>query len=390
MRTSLVLAALISTWAAQATAKSYELSDAQLDQIAAGADFAQTNLVSNQPGLAANTNPNVVNPWGLAQTETSPLWVSDNGSGKSTVHTSTGASTGLVVNIPAPGGGAGAPTGAVTNPSTTDFAVSQGGKSGASRFLFATEDGTIAGWSPSVNANAAVIAVNQASQGAVFKGLTIAQQGSSDRLFAADFANGRVDVFDNNFRSVGSFTDPSVPAGFAPFNVQNVNGALIVTFAKRQARGTDDQPGRGNGIVDVFDTSGTLIRRLATGGTLNSPWGVTLAPANFGQFSNALLVGNFGDGRVNAFDPVSGRFLGQVTKPGGQPLTIDGLWALHPTQGRSNSLTFSAGPNGEKNGLIGTLKPTQTTTAATTTGATTTAAAAGPKAARTPVAMHGR
>lgn len=363
MRAPLVLAALLSTWAAQATAKSFELTDSQLDQIAAGADFAQTNLISDRPGVAANTDPNLVNPWGLAQTATGPLWVSDNGTGKSTVYSNAGTSTGTVVTIPAPGGGAGAPTGTVVNPSTTDFTISQGGNTAASRFLFSTEDGTIAAWSPSVNATSAVIAVNDAAQGAVFKGLTIAQKGSSDRLFAADFANGRVDVFDSRFRSLGSFTDPNVPAGFAPFNVQSINGALFVTFAKREAHGTDDQPGVGNGLIDVFDTNGTFIRRLATGGTLNSPWGVTLAPANFGQFSNALLVGNFGDGRVNAFDPVSGRFLGQVTKPGGQPLTIDGLWALHPSQGSSNSVTFSAGSNGEKNGLVGTLQPAPTVTA---------------------------
>jgi len=201
MRTSFVLAALLSTWAAQATAKSFELTDAQLDRVTAGADFAQNNLISDRPGVAANTDPNLVNPWGLAQTTTGPLWVADNGSGKSTVYSNAGVPTTTVVNIPAPSGGAGAPTGAVANPTTTDFTINQGGKTGASVFLFATEDGTIAGWSPSVNASNAVIAVNQASQGAVFKGITIAQQGNSDRLFAADFANGRVDVFDSQFHS---------------------------------------------------------------------------------------------------------------------------------------------------------------------------------------------
>lgn len=337
------------------------LSDAQMDAVTAGTDFAVTNLVANKSGVAPNTDPNLVNSWGLATPPSGPLWVANNGTGTATMYRN-GKPQSQVVNIPAPGGGMGAPTGVAFN-SQSDFMISAAGKSGPSTFLFATEDGTIAGWNSSVNQSQAVLAVDQSSQGAVFKGLAITPVGSSDQLFAADFHNNRVDVFNNQFKQVGSFTDSTVPAGFAPFDVQAINGNLFVSFAKQNSEAHDDVAGPGNGFIDVFTTGGKLVHRLVSNGPLNSPWGMIIAPPNFGDFANALLVGNFGDGKINAFDPTSGRFLGTLTGTNGQPLFIDGLWSLHPSPSNALTLTFSSGPNAEKNGLLGQISPAPAQTA---------------------------
>lgn len=369
MRGRFVLAAGLGLLAAPAFADPITLSDAQLDAVAAGTDFSTTNLVADKPGVAANTDPDLVNPWGLARAPGGPLWVADNGSGKSTVYNrTTGAKLPLTVTIPVPGGGTSAPTGAVFNRSDRDdFIVKANGKSGRSAFLFATEDGTIAGWSPRVNRNQAVIAVDQSKQGAVFKGLTQGVAADSDRLFAADFAHNRVDIFDGQFRQVGSFTDSTVPSGFAPFNVQSLNGSLYVSFAKRQTNGTDDVAGVGNGFIDVFDSTGHLQRRLVSNGPLNSPWGMTIAPQSFGQFAGSLLVGNFGDGKVHAFDPTTGKAMGELMMANGKPLVVDGLWSLR--RGPNGSVTFSAGPNDEKDGLLGTIQAASTSKPPTATTA---------------------
>ena len=361
MKGRFALAASVCLFVVPAFADPITLSDAQLDAVAAGTDFSTTNLVANQPGVASHTDPDLVNPWGLAHAPSGPLWVADNGTGKSTVYNrNTGAKMSLTVTIPVPGGGTSAPTGTVFNLSDSgDFVVKANGKSGQSAFLFATEDGTIAGWNPKVSQNKAVITVNQSKQGAVFKGLTQGRVGESDRLYAADFAHNRVDIFDSQFHQVGSFTDTKLPSGFAPFNVQNLNGKLYVSFAKREAKGADDVPGVGNGFIDVFDTAGHFQHRLVSKGVLNSPWGMTIAPKNFGQFADSLLVGNFGDGKVHAFDPNTGHSLGELTMSNGKPLAIDGLWAL--SRGPNGSVTFSAGPNDEKNGLIGTIHPASAT-----------------------------
>lgn len=352
MRRASVLALGLAMTSLPALASPVRLSDALLDAVTAGTDFAVSNLVSDQAGQAKNTDPNLVNPWGLVTSPRGTVRVADNGTGVSTSYAGDGTpQSSPAITIPAPGGGTAAPSGAVTN-RTDDFTVSANGKTGRSAILFATEDGTIAGWSPSVNKSQAVIAVDQSSQGAVFKGLTLGRVGNSDELFAADFHNGKVDVFNSQFQQVGSFTDKTVPTGFAPFNVQNIQGQLYVTFAKQNSAAHDDVAGNGNGFIDVFNTSGQLQRRLVSGGPLNSPWGLTLAPKDFGAFANDLLVGNFGNGAVDAFDPKTGKFLGSLTGTNGQPLTIDGLWSLRSSQG---NVLFTAGPDGEQHGLLGSI-----------------------------------
>jgi uncharacterized protein (TIGR03118 family) len=337
------------------------------------ASFLQTNLISDISGMAAVTDPNLVNPWGIAFAPTGPFWINDNGAGVSTVYDGTGhptpAGTPLVVTIPLPPGntGASAPTGIVFN-TTTDFVITANGKTGAAVFLFATEDGTISAWSPAVNATNAILEVDNsttpsADSHAVYKGLALGSNNNGNFLFATNFRAGTVDVFDKNFAKVtlpGAFTDPNIPAGFAPFGIRNIGGNLFVTYAKQDADQHDDVAGPGNGYVDVFDTSGNLLHRFATQGTLDSPWGMTVASAKFGSFSKAILIGNFGDGHINAFDPTSGAFLGQLTDVGNGPLTIHGLWGLAFGNGAKgsdpNALYFSAGINGEQDGLFGSLR----------------------------------
>jgi uncharacterized protein (TIGR03118 family) len=279
-----------------------------------------------------------------------------------------------VVTIPAPGGGpGGAATGNVFNP-TGGFAVSQGGVSGPGQFLFATEDGTISGWNPAVDPARALIAVDRSGVrqgrflGAVYKGLALAQSSPAGFLFATDFRFGVVEEFDAGFRLVRSFTDPALAADcplpgqcFAPFGIQDIGGDLYVSFALQNKAHHDDVAGAGNGFVDVFGTSGTLIRRFASGGPLNSPGGLALAPAGFGAFSNDLLAGNFGDGRISAFDLATGAFLGQLQDPTGHPVTINGLWGLAfgngGLAGDTTTLFFAAGLNDEADGLFGTIRP---------------------------------
>jgi uncharacterized protein (TIGR03118 family) len=334
------------------------------------ADFSQTNLVSNVAGQAPVTDARLVNPWGVAINPAGAIWVANNNSGVSSLYTGTGAEfpvgSPLTVTIPTPAGGTppSAPTGVVFN-STSDFVVSSGGQSAPALFIFATEDGTISAWSQTVDGTNAIREVDNSASGAVYKGLALGSNASGNFLFAANFNTGKVDVFDTHFAAAklaGSFTDPD-PAltGFAPFDIRNINGQLFVTYAKQDAAKHDDVAGPGNGFVDVFDTNGILIKRFATQGTLNSPWGLTLAPTGFGGFNNALFVGNFGDGRVNAFDASSGASLGQLNNTTGSPLTIDGLWSLNfglgGTAGDPNTLYFTAGPNNQNNGLFGTLLP---------------------------------
>lgn len=352
--------AMAGLFAGSALAAPVKLNDAQLNAVVAGVNVLNLEIVgkiADQPGVAPVTDPSLVNAWGLSAAPGGPLWVANNGTGTSTVYdNSSFAKLPLTVNIAAPGGGPAAPTGTVFTSLTGDsFQVTAAGKTGHSLFLFATEGGTIAGWSPSVNGTEAINAVDMSGQGAVFKGLALAQDdGGPPRLFAADFINNRVDMFNSRFQSVGAFTDPSLPAGYAPFNVQALQGRIYVTFALH-GDGHDEAHGAGLGYVDVFNTSGRLIRRLISGGPLNAPWGLTIAPYSFGHLGGALLVGNFGDGAVNAFDPNSGRFLGQL-KAGGAPVSIDGLWALR--NGPDGTVIFSSGPNHEANGLVGVIRPT--------------------------------
>ena len=336
--------------------------------------YLQTNMVSDIPGMAPVTDPNLKNPWGLSSSPTSPIWSSDNNAGVATLYSiANGAATPipLVVQIPAPGDvPGGAPTGTVFSGSS-GFVVSKSGKSGASRFVFATEDGTIVGWNPAIDLTHGVIAVDNSTTvdsagdvGAVYKGLAIDSASAGTRLYAANFRFATIDVFDTTFTQVhlaGSFSDAGIPADFAPFNVQNLGGQLYVTYAKQNAVKHDDVSGLGNGFVDVFDLNGNLIRRLASGGTLNSPWGLAMAPSTFGHFHDNLLVGNFGDGRISGFDLATGRFRGQLDDGQGGVVHISGLWGLRVGNGGRggdpNAVYFAAGINEEADGLFGSIQP---------------------------------
>ena len=344
--------------------------------------YQQTNLVSDLPGRAAHTDTHLVNPWGMALADTGPFWVSDNGTGVATLYDGTGQpflpppSSPLVVTIPGS-----TPTGQVFNPQafvsmSSDFIVkdSVSGKSGPSFFIFATEDGTISGWNPFVPpppaggfSTKAIRVVDNSATGAVYKGLALGRTPAGNFLYAANFHAGNIDVFDKDFKPVslaGSFSDPEIPAGFAPFNIQNLGNQLYVTYAKQDAAKHDDVAGEGNGFVNVFDTSGNFIQRIASRGKLNSPWGLALAPAGFGKFSHDLLIGNFGDGRINAFDLSTDTRRGQLRDLDGKPITIDGLWALTfgrdgQSNGPTNLLFFTAGIDKEQHGLFGSLKACQ-------------------------------
>jgi uncharacterized protein (TIGR03118 family) len=335
--------------------------------------YLQTNLVSNIPGMAQVTDPNLKNPWGLSSSSSSPLWAADNNAGVATLYSiANGAATPvpLVVQIPAPGNvPGGAPTGTVFSASSS-FVVSKDGKSGPSPFLFATEDGTIVGWNPVVDLFHGIIAVDNSAAvdsagdvGAVYKGLAIDSASAGTHLYAANFRFATVDVFDSTFQPVklaGSFSDPSIPAGFAPFGIQNLGGQLYVTYAKQNAAKHDDVKGLGNGFVDIFDLNGNLVRRFASQGSLNSPWGLAVAPSTFGHFHNDLLVGNFGDGRINGFDLASGAFTGQLGNGQGGAIQIDGLWGLRVGNGGRggdpNFVYFAAGINEEADGLFGSIQ----------------------------------
>jgi uncharacterized protein (TIGR03118 family) len=358
-----------------------------------GNSYVQTNLVSDLPGVAAATDPNLINPWGITASATSPMWISDNGTGVSTLYNGAGTVIPLVVTIPPPAGGTGAaPTGTVFN-TTTQFLV--GGN--PAKFLFATEDGTISGWN---GGTAAVLEVDNSSSGAVYKGLALGANASGPLLYATNFHDGTVDVYDGTWALAnlsGGFVDWFLPKGYAPFGIMTTpDNHVIVTYAMQDAAMHDDVAGYGHGFVDEFDADGNLVRRLISGGELDSPWGLAMAPDGFGQFGGALLVGNFGDGRINAYhlrgshgmqaassdmggqdDFFRGRFfgpgatfLGTLRDPDGHPITNLGLWALHFGSGSANggaatSLYFTAGIPGsvgtldvlEQHGLFGVLNP---------------------------------
>jgi uncharacterized protein (TIGR03118 family) len=330
--------------------------------------FAQTNLVSDGFVPAATTDPNLINPWGIAHSPTSPFWVSDNGMGVTTVYTGAGAKVNVggfnAITIAAPPGqtAPASPTGDVFNIAGSGFNISSGGHTGSSVFIFATEDGTISGWNPNVNSgSSSVLAVDnsQSGTGAVYKGLAIGQTEDGTFLYAANFRNGTVDVFDQNFKQVNSFTDPNVPAGYAPFNVQVLDNHLFVTFALQNDAKHDDVAGAGHGFVDEFDLEGNMLHRVASGGVLDSPWGLAIAPPGFGEFANDLLVGNFGDGTINVFNPKNDHFLGKLEGANGAPITIGDLWALIPGTGNAgsdpNKIYFTAGVQNELHGLFGSL-----------------------------------
>jgi uncharacterized protein (TIGR03118 family) len=310
-------------------------------------------------GLAAVTDPNLVNPWGLSVGPTGPWWVSDNGAGLSTLYDGTGAIQSLVVTIPNVPGLAdpSTPTGTVFNGST-DFAVAAGKPA---KFIFDTEEGTIVGW----NSGTVGVLVANDSGSAVFKGLASGQINGANVLYAANFGTGRIDVFDATFKpmTLGSaaFRDRLLPPNYAPFNVQNIGGSIYVTYAQKEAGSIDNLDGPGRGFVAVFTEAGVLTRRLEWGFWFDAPWGVALAPSGFGRFSGMILVGQFGSGKIAAFDPSNGRFQGMVRTAHRKALQIDGLWALEfgngSTAGPTTTLFFTAGIDAGGHGLFGTITP---------------------------------
>jgi uncharacterized protein (TIGR03118 family) len=320
--------------------------------VAAGGRYAVHALTSDRAGAADNQDPNLVNAWGLAAGPTSPWWVADNGSNLSTLSDGTGKPLPLVVRV------AGAPTGTVFNGTPNAFPVN----GAAGLFLFDTEGGTILGWN---TGTAAMQEVDMSSAGAVFKGLAIATTPAGPRIYATDFHNGAVDVFGADWQPVkhAGFKDRSLPRHYAPFGIQAIGKRIFVTYAKQQAHSDDEAHGHGLGLVDEYDLTGHLRARVARHGRLNAPWGLAMAPANFGRFSGDLLVGNFGDGRITAYGRRHGHFVpaGQLRAAGGKPVQIDGLWALEFGMGAANngptdSLFFTAGPNDEKHGMFGTIR----------------------------------
>ncbi|MBO0846878.1 MAG: TIGR03118 family protein [Nocardioides sp.] len=336
--------------------------------------YQQINMVSDQPGVAPLTDPDLVNAWGMSfipgtdAAPGSPLWVSDNGTDKTTLYAGSpaGSPTGMVTKVRAIDVTSGVPTGQVFNTDSTGFVVhNAAGASAPALFLFATESGAIDGWNPSVGATVTEVGRDNGAN-AVYKGLAIATASDGHTyLYAANFRSGRVEAYDDTFTPVelpgGLFVDPRIPAGYAPFNVQELDGQLYVTYAKQDPGLEDDVAGQGHGFVDVFTNDGAFVKRLVTRGVLDSPWGLAMAPADFGRFSGDLLVGNFGNGRINAFSPTNGHFEGQLRGSDGQPITIDGLWALMFGNGnaaKTNELLFSAGPNDESNGLLGKIVAT--------------------------------
>jgi uncharacterized protein (TIGR03118 family) len=375
------------------------------DRTALSGNVLQTNLVSDLPGVAKVQDPNLVNPWGISESGGSPFWVSDNNAGVSTLYNTAGTPQSLVVSIPAPGdplGATGTPTGTVFNidgGAAGGFKVTGVSATGAAAslpaiFLFATEDGTIVGWNPGVNPTGfapgkagtyGIIAVDNsanpsAADGAVYKGLTIAtgpggpifagDANSTTVLYAANFRSGQVEVYDSTFHRVTlpatAFADADLPRGYAPFNVQVLGGKVYVTYARQNADRHDDAAGPHRGFVDVFNLDGSPglaggEARLASRGPLDSPWGLALAPPSFGSLAGSLLVGNFGDGTINAFNPTTGASLGALKDPDGETIRIDGLWALKVGNGGNggdaNTVYFTAGLAGERHGLFGSLTP---------------------------------
>jgi uncharacterized protein (TIGR03118 family) len=325
-----------------------------------GGQYQQTNLISDIPGVARITDPSLVNPWGQAASPTSPLWVADNGADVSTLYQG-GVNGGipkivpLVVSIPG-----GAPTGVVFNP-TNDFVVRVGKQSAPANFIFDSESGRITAWSKMVSGTNAQVEFS--SPHAVYKGLALASVHGAGYLYAANFHAGRIDVFNGRFKKIrlsGRFRDARIPTGFAPFDIQLLGGKLYVSYAKQDAARHDDVAGPGNGFVDVYDTSGHLLRRLISRGDLNSPWGLALAPSSFGSFGGDLLVGNFGDGAIHAYDPTTGAAKGQLMNTDGNPILINGLWALrfgNGTFASSKTLVFTAGIGDESHGLLGEITP---------------------------------
>jgi uncharacterized protein (TIGR03118 family) len=336
--------------------------------LGAANNYLVHNLVSDLPDVADHVDTNLVNPWGNGFSGGSPFWIGNNGTGTSTLYDGEGDKIALTVNIPGPAGSSspGAVSGVMFNSASPSFAVAAG-KPAA--FLFCTEDGTISGWNSSVNATNAQIMVDNSKAGAVYKGCAIGGASTAPMLYAADFVLGRIDVWDGNMNPItnaGAFADTAIPTGFGPFNIQNMGGKLYVAYAKVEAQGIDDVPGAGNGYIAVFDYSGNLQSTLISQGSLNSPWGMAIAPATFGDFAGNLLVSNFGDGTINAFDVTTGVWKAALSDLMGDPISIPGIWSINFGNGGKGgdtaTLYFTAGISGygapvESHGLLGSIQP---------------------------------
>jgi uncharacterized protein (TIGR03118 family) len=311
--------------------------------------YQVTNLITSA------TDSDLINPWGVSLSGGSPMWVSDNGTGKATLYAINPATQaivkqGLIVSIP----GDGSVTGQAFNSAAASGAFN------SDNFLFVSEDGTVSGWRGALGTAAEVL--KTADTANVYKGSTLVTTGGNVYLLEANFRSGAIDVMKGSAAApalAGNFTDPGLPAGYAPFNVQNIGGTIYVTYALQDGAKHDEVPGAGNGFVSKFDVNGNFLGRVASNGPLNAPWGVALAPASFGDFAGDLLIGNFGDGRINAYNPSGGPSLGPLTNPSGTPIAIDGLWALsfgnNGNGGSANSLYFTAGPASESQGVLGVI-----------------------------------
>jgi len=335
------------------------MSGCKKDKSVSNQDFEDVRLVASNSsyGSSVRVDPNFINGWGIAFSPTGNVWISAQGAGTSVIYDKTGLQVLSAVTIPTSGATTGGePTGQVFNSSTTDFMIPN---SAAAKFIFAGTDGVISAWT----SGGAAIRVVDNSSTAAYTGLAIGSDGGANFLYAANFKANRIDVFDKNFAAVSkTFTDPSLPSGYAPFNIQNVGGQLYVMYAKVEEATGEEEKGAGFGYVDIYSTNGTFVKRFASQGTLNAPWGIAMAPSGFiKDHSSAILIGNFGDGRITAFD-ASGTALGTLMKNDGNALEIDGLWGIGfapstATGVDPNWLFYAAGPNDENDGLFGYVKP---------------------------------
>ncbi|HJY39718.1 MAG TPA: TIGR03118 family protein [Steroidobacteraceae bacterium] len=362
LRASLV-SAILSVAAAGALADDrHDHDDNRPDEF-----YRNTPLVSNGAVPANFTDPHLINGWGVAFNPQGFVWVNSADGNVAVLYDGNGQPspqpTRLIVEVPGPDGTPGNPTGIVFS-AGTDFVVTKGGVSGPARFIFATEQGNLAGWAPNVDATHAVFVPKDPNDKdeSVYTGLALGGNGTTHLLYAANFLQGRVDVFDGTFKPVsvpGGFRDRHLPGRFSPFGIQAINGDIYVTYAKQNAEGDEEVQGQGLGFVNVFDPDGRLLRRVATRGVLNAPWGLALAPASFGKFGGALLVGNLGDGTINAFGPLTGRFLGTLRDRDNRRLRLDGLWGMQFGNGilnqKTNQLFYAAGPNDEEDGVYGVI-----------------------------------
>lgn len=334
--------------------------------------YSAQALVSDKASIpAAHTDANLINPWGIAFAPGGPAWVADAGTSITTVYDGTGAAAiPLVVVLPAGSNGNAKPTGLVLN-TTNNFVITPpGGLSAPALFIFDGLSGTLSAWSPSVSGTMASLVYDDGAGGAVYKGLALATCGGANFLYATDFHNGKIDTFNDKFQKVsspGGFVDSQLPAGYAPFGIQDIASRLYVTYAQPLPPGNlEELTGPGLGVVDVFDTCGNFVKRFATGGVLDAPWGVALAPANFGMFSNDLLLGNFGDGAINAYDPNTGQLIGAMKTLNGTPILYPGLWGIAFGNGLanqpSNALFFAAGINQMQDGIFGRIDAASSTT----------------------------